>query len=134
LASTPVQWKWGIEVDNCCDAEQCSTNDLTGEKAAWLLWYLPIGLLFVGLGWERGRIWLWVPALVVMGVACLVNAARCRRMHCYFTGPLYIFAAVYVVLSALGVVPLHPRWFLLIVLGASCLVQCLELPLGKYRK
>ena len=89
-------------MDNAGGSKECSPGDLTGRKAAWLLWYLPIALLVVGLNWDRGRVWLWIPAFVVMGVGCLVNAARCRRIHCYFTGPLFLLAAVFVALSALG--------------------------------
>src|SRR5439155_13712162 len=59
---------------NCCTPTDCSPNDLTGRKAAWYLWYLPIARLLVGLFWTRGRVWVWVPALVVMGLGCLVNA------------------------------------------------------------
>jgi hypothetical protein len=55
-------------------------------------------------------------------------------MHCYFTGPLFLLAAVFVALSALGIVKLHPDFFLLIVLVASCVAICAEIPLGKYRK
>lgn len=29
-----------------------------------------------------------------MGLACLANAARCRRMHCYFTGPYFLLLAL----------------------------------------
>lgn len=54
-----------------------------GRKAAWFLWYLPIILVIVGSSWSRGRVWLWVPAFVVMGMGCLANAARCGRIHCY---------------------------------------------------
>ncbi len=25
-----------------------------------------------------------------MGAACLLNASRCGRMHCYFTGPFFL--------------------------------------------
>ena len=121
-------------MDNSVGSKGCSPGDLTGQKAAWLLWYLPIVLLVAGLNWDRGRVWLWIPAFAVMGVGCLVNAARCRRIHCYFTGPLFLLAAVFVALSALGVVRLHPDFFLLIVLGASCVAICAEIPLGRYRK
>ena len=34
------------------------------------------------------------PALAVMGGACLVNAARCRRLHCYITGPYFLLLAL----------------------------------------
>ncbi|MCC6496069.1 MAG: hypothetical protein IT193_07395 [Propionibacteriaceae bacterium] len=29
-----------------------------------------------------------------MGVACIANASGCGRLHCYFTGPWYLLAAV----------------------------------------
>jgi len=69
-----------------------------------------------------------------MGVGCLANAARCGRIHCYVTEPLFLLAAVFVALSGLGVVSLHPGLFLLFVLGACCLTQCAEIPFGKYRR
>ena len=119
---------------NCCNPSDCSPNDLTGHKTAWFLWYVPIATLVVGSSWTRGRVWLWVPALVVMGIGCLVNAVRCGRLHCYVTGPLFLAAALYVVLSAFGLVVLHTGPFPIIVLVLSCLAQCAEIPLGKYWK
>jgi hypothetical protein len=121
-------------MDYCSGFKGCSPNDLTGKKSAWLLWYLPIVLVIVGLSWNRARVWLWVPCFVVMGLGCLANAAQCGRIHCYITGPLFLLAAVFVALSALGVVALHPGLFLLVVLGACCLAQCAEIPFGKYRR
>jgi len=111
-----------------------ASRDLIRLKTAWLLWYLPIFLVIVGSSWNRGRAWLWVPAFVVMGVACIANAARCGRIHCYVTGPLFLLAAAFVALSAFGIVPLHPGTFLLVVFGATCLALCAETPLGRYRK
>jgi hypothetical protein len=29
-----------------------------------------------------------------MGVACIVNALRCGRVHCYLTGPFFLLMAV----------------------------------------
>jgi hypothetical protein len=121
-------------MDNACGPRECAARDLTGRKTAWFLWYLPILLVIVGSSWNRGRVWLWMPAFVAMGVGCLANAARCGRIHCYFTGPLFLFAAVFVALSALKMVALHPDLFLLVVFGACCLAQCAEIPLGRYRK
>ena len=120
-------------MDNSVNSKGCSPNDLTARKLAWLLWYLPIVLVIVGSSWSRGRVWSWVPAFVVMGVGCLANAARCGRTHCYVTGPLFLLAAVYVALSAFGIVALHPNLFLLVVFGACCLAMFAEIPLGKYR-
>src|ERR1044072_3082865 len=33
---------------------------------------------------------VWTLALAWTGAACLVNAARCGRMHCRYTGPFYL--------------------------------------------
>jgi hypothetical protein len=121
-------------MDKCSESKVCSPNDLTGRKTAWLFWYVPILLVLAGASWSRGRVWLWVPAFVVMGVGCLANVVRCERIHCYVTGPLFLLAAVFVALSALGIVALHPDLFLLVVFGACCLAHCAEIPLGRYRK
>ncbi len=112
--------------------ESCSANDLTQTRIAWLVWRLPAGLLLLGLFWSEFRAWLWTPALVVAGSACLVNAARCHRLHCYFTGPLYLLGAAYVILAEFHAVPMRPGLFLLGLVGASAIAQLAELPVGKY--
>jgi hypothetical protein len=122
-----------VEMDSSVQGKGCSPNDLTGRKTAWLLWYLPILLVIVGSSWNRGRVWLWVPAFVVMGAGCLANAAQCGRIHCYVTGPRS-FSQRFSSPSGLGVVSLHPGLFLLVVFGACCLAMCAEIPLGRYRR
>jgi hypothetical protein len=52
----------GLKMENPRGSSECSKNDLTGRKSAWLLWYLPIVLVIIGSSWNRGRAWLWVPA------------------------------------------------------------------------
>ena len=88
------------------------TSDLARGWSAMLLWGLPVIALVVGLYYPRARLVLWIPALVVTGVACLGNAARCGRVHCYVTGPLSLLAATYVALSDFHFVPMQPRMFL----------------------
>src|SRR3989442_15948432 len=36
---------------------------------------------------------IWTLAFTVMGIACVVNAVRCGRVHCYFTGPFLLLLA-----------------------------------------
>jgi hypothetical protein len=115
-------------------SECCGVNDLVRQKTGILLWCLPTLALVVGLAWTRLRPWLWIPAFLIMGVGCLVNALRCRRWHCYVTGPIFLLAAAYVVLAEFSVVPMRPAVFLLGVLGITALSYLAELPLGKYRK
>jgi hypothetical protein len=33
---------------------------------------------------------IWIAALVWMGMACILNAKRCGRTHCRYTGPYYL--------------------------------------------
>ena len=71
-----------------CDDDSKNTRDLTASPAAYLLWYVPIAAIIAGSFWTPGRDWLWASAFAVMGIGCVVNASRCQRLHCYFTGPL----------------------------------------------
>lgn len=41
-----------------------------------------------------------------MGVACLLNARRCSRTHCYFTGPFFLVMAVVALTHGLDVLSL----------------------------
>lgn len=109
-------------------------QDLACGKSAMLLWYLPTAALFVGMSWAEARAWLWIQAFLVMGVACIVNAARCGRLHCFLTGPAYLLSAIYVALAAFGFLPLRLSIFLLAVAGITALAKLAEWPLGRYRK
>ena len=102
-------------------SNRCNENDLVTRKIALLLWYIPGALLLVGVFWSEGRVWVWTPALAVAGIACLVNAARCGRLHCYFTGPLWLLGAMATLLRGFGIVPLPWNWILYVLLGGSLL-------------
>ena len=115
-------------------AQICRSSDLTLGASAILLWWLPIAALIVGANWPNLRLLLWIPALLIMGAACSVNAARCGRVHCYVTGPLCLFAALYVILCAFHLAPMQPGILLDSVLAIAVLAYLAEFPLGKYRK
>jgi len=110
------------------------SSDLTCGGSAVLLWGLPVALLIAGVNWPGVRLLLWIPAFLVAGAACLVNAARCGRIHCYVTGPLFLLAALYFVLRGFHVVPVAPGIFLYSFVGIVLLARLAEFPLGKYRK
>ncbi|MGC1783805.1 MAG: hypothetical protein WA708_14880 [Acidobacteriaceae bacterium] len=110
------------------------SSDLAYGGSAVLLWWLPVAALIVGANWPKLMLLLWIPALLVMGAACSVNAARCGRVHCYVTGPLFLLAALYAALSGFHVVPMQPNIFLGSILGVFLLARLAEFPLGKYRK
>ncbi len=47
---------------------------------------------------------IWIIALIWMGTACILNARRCNRTHCRYTGPYYLAMIVPVVVLGIGVV------------------------------
>ncbi len=52
------------------------------------------------------RTLVWPLAFAVMGIACVVNAVRCGRVHCHFTGPFLLLLAAASLLHGLRIVPL----------------------------
>jgi len=76
-------------------------------------------------------------SLAVMGVACLINASRCSRVHCRFTGPFFILGALTSLGYGLGLVPLGPSGWSWIglgtIIGAIGFTWVPELFLGPYR-
>lgn len=122
-----METKKSDAISQCCEAD-----DLVGRKSGMLLWCLPTLAIFVGLTWDAARPWLWIPALFVMGIGCAVNARRCRRVHCYITGPIFLLGAIYMILAEGNMVPLRPNIFVLLVLGGAALACATELPFGRY--
>lgn len=74
-------------------------------------------------------------ALIWMGLACVLNAKRCRRRHCYYSGPIFIIGGIAVLLVGFEVVSLG-RDGLILVVGATltlALLTYLSEPIfGKY--
>ena len=80
-----------------------SSRDWVARNASWMLgWGLPTITLAVG-AFTDTEMWIWAPMLTWMGVACLVNAGRCGRVHCHFTGPFFLVMALASLLFSLGV-------------------------------
>jgi hypothetical protein len=84
----------------------------------------------------RGAI--WAVSMGVMAAACLVNALRCGRVHCYFTGPFLLVTALASLAYGLGALQLGPRGWNIIgtitLVGAILLMWLPEAVLGKYRE
>lgn len=93
-----------------------------------------IAMVVVG---ERWRTIVWAGALVTMGTVCSANAVRCRRLHCYMTGPFFLLMALVTLLHGFGVIPLGRNgWNLisLVTLVGAIVLCCLpEMIWGKYR-
>jgi membrane protein implicated in regulation of membrane protease activity len=107
--------------------------------SGFLLWCAPWLAFVVGFSVSSGlRTALWTTSFAVMGAACLLNAGRCGRVHCHFTGPFFILAAVACLAYGLGLLPLGPSGWKWIgagtVIGALALCCIPELFLGRYRR
>jgi hypothetical protein len=81
---------------------------------------------------------LWTLSLGFMGAMCLLNASRCSRIHCYFTGPFFIFTAVASLGYGIGLLPFGSsgwKWIgNITIIGAVVLCSIPEFVLGRYRQ
>jgi hypothetical protein len=68
----------------------------------------------------------------VMGVACLLNARRCGRLHCHLTGPLFLLSALATLLDATGIVAIGWPSILIASVGGTAFGYGLELLRGRY--
>ncbi len=113
-------------------------NDWAGAgKRRLVIWGLP-ALVLVVTGYLGLELHAWPLLLLWMGVACVLNARRCRRLHCYFTGPFFIAMSAMSLLHGLKLVSLGPDgWNWLggtIIVGWLVLHYGIEAVFGKYRK
>lgn len=88
----------------------------------------PLGGWARTAGWTAGLLWL--------SGMCFWNYARCRRLHCAFTGPFFLAMAVVTVLVGAGVVSIGPAtWNVLgdaIFIGGAALCFVPEMIWGRY--
>ena len=124
------------------DATTCESRDILSSR--WLvftLYWLPaiailaVGPLPISNGW---RAVVWAVALAILGMACIVNALRCGRVHCYITGPFFLLMAPAALVYGLGILHFGGNgWNLLGLIGLIGTIACWYVPemfLGKYRK
>ncbi|MCA1854095.1 MAG: hypothetical protein LC647_17420 [Beggiatoa sp.] len=99
--------------------EACNHADWVARRRTLALgWGLPSAALVCSLFVESPwRAWIWVSSLFWMGAACLVNAVRCGRTHCYFTGPFFLLMAGVTLFYGLGLLALGPRTWIWLGLG-----------------
>jgi hypothetical protein len=111
-------------------------RDLVSSGWSVLLWKLPWLLVLIGAltRGEIARTALWATGFTIGGIACLANACRCGRRHCFYTGPLYLGVAAASLIYGLHALPLGPNgwnWILGIAAVGSLLARlglerCLE--------
>jgi hypothetical protein len=120
------------------------TDEVVGmtRRADWahgvrgcLTWGIPVVLLIISP--VRYFVIVWPTLLTFMGVACLLNARSCGRIHCYVTGPFFLLLAGVGLLYGLGVLPLGVTgWSTLsvaLVIGSAVFICVPEWIFGRYR-
>ena len=84
---------------------QTSRDRLGSVHTSLLAWWLPKAFILAGLFVPVSlRALIWIIALIWMGTACILNARRCYRTHCRYTGPYYLAMIVPVFALGMGVV------------------------------
>ncbi len=108
----PFLWSWGLPI-----LLLISTNFM-GD-------FLPLRAIVVILAGS----FFW------MGFACVLNANRCRRRHCFYSGPIFFVGAIAVLLVGFGVISIGRDGLIVIVfatLGLALLTYLTEPIFGKY--
>jgi hypothetical protein len=79
-----------------------TSRDWVDKKGSSLLaWWFPLAAMLSSMFVPVSlRTPVWVIALGWMGAACMLNARRCDRTHCRYTGPFYV--AMIVPVMSLG--------------------------------
>ncbi len=116
-----------------------STDWLASRSKSFGIWGIPIILMIAARFFgDMTTAIVWPIALSWLGAGCLLNAARCRRVHCMFTGPFFLIMALLSLLVGLGVVEAGTgTWSMLgriTGIGGIVIWYGSEALLGKYLK
>ena len=105
------------------DVVQNSRDWLRSPRTNLLAWWIPKAAIALGLLVPLPvRAVIWTVALLWMGTACMLNARRCGRTHCRYTGPYYLAMIAPVLILASGIVSADfYGWLVLgvLILGGS---------------
>jgi hypothetical protein len=124
-------------VENYFDIPSNGGDWFNSTGASFLAWWLPKLAIFLTIFVAISvRTLVWLIALLWMGTACILNARRCRRTHCRYTGPYYLAMILPVLALAFG--PLSASTYtwvalaLLILIGGWVIRWVTELKWGRY--
>lgn len=114
-------------------------TDLARRPLSYLLaWGLPIlVLVLANLPVFRGpaAVVMIIAALAWMGTACLINAFRCKRRHCFVSGPIFLLGGLFSGLVGFGIIDFGGYGLMMVVWGSLILgysTKFLEKIWGKY--
>jgi hypothetical protein len=82
---------------------QSSRDWFRNPRTNLLAWWIPQAAALVSLLVPvPARAAIWIVALIWLGTACILNAKRCGRTHCRYTGPYYLTMIAPVLVLGLG--------------------------------
>jgi hypothetical protein len=121
------------------DAETCARKDLAGGTGSFIaIWIAPV-IAAAALSLPVFPAWApdaaWAMAFAWMGAACLLNARRCGRLHCYFSGPILLLGAASIAgigFAGLDLGPAALPLTVVVTLTLAALTYALELIWGRY--
>ena len=119
--------------------KETGQQDWVASSRAYIIaWGIPTAALVLGILLPTpARTIIWSTALIWMGAACILNALRCGRLHCYLTGPFFLLMAAATLLHGFEFLWLGPNGWLwlgltLVVVGGGLLWYLPERLWGKY--
>jgi hypothetical protein len=104
-------------------------NTIAKSAADWVgnartnifAWWIPKAAIIAGLfAPVPVRAAVWSIALAWMGTACILNARRCGRTHCRYTGPYYLTMIVPVLVLAFSLISTNFYGWLALALFIVC--------------
>lgn len=117
-------------------------RDLSQRPVSFMIgWGIPI-LAIVSTNFVRGVlsfegvILILAGAFAWMGIGCLINAQRCKRRHCYLSGPVFLAGAAGVLLVGFEAVDFGRYGLVYVTWGTFLLVALTFIPeaiWGRYR-
>lgn len=118
-----------------------SSDILSRPWLAAVVFCFPVAVIILSGNFDlgnRGRAVIWATCLGIMAAGCLVNAHRCGRLHCYFTGPFFILMALASLCYGFGWLPLGSsgwNWIGGAAFVGAVILGCVpELLYGRYRR
>ena len=119
------------------DLAQSSRDWLRSPRMHLLVWKIPQAAIIVSLLAPAPlRTGVWIVALLWKGTACILNARRCGRTHCRYTGPYYLAMIVPTFVLGSGIVSVGIYgWVVLagvILLGSKLIWWSTERAWGKF--
>ena len=103
------------------DSVRASRDWLGHAHTSLLAWWIPQAAIVLALLLPVPvRTVIWIIALAWMGTACILNARRCGRTHCRYTGPYYL--AMILPVIGFGLAFISTGFFGWLALGAAILV------------